>query len=187
MKNILNRLKRIWPKIEVLIITIFFISISFYPIKINAQEIGPSSPEHDKGWFSAGLGIDAPLDLSGSIIANFGRKHFWQFGLQVSEEFMLSGRGTNVTSFNIGRGISFVKNWGRFSIAGGPAVIWGLDRYDSDLDTRKSYISGGLLLNSQFIVTPIKELGVGFELYCNVNPVIIVGGIRAIFVLEGNK
>lgn len=76
---------------------------------------------------------------------------------------------------------------GRVAIAGGPAVVWGLDRYDRERDKRDSYATGGLTLNGEAMFTPIREVGVGLELFCNVNPVISAAGGRAILVLEGNK
>ena len=162
--------------------------------EVNARQVDfqadPASPERDKGWATYGFGLDAPLDLGAGLTANFGRTHIWQVSLQTSQEFMLSGTGTNVTWLGVGRGYSAVGRWGRLAIAGGPAVVWGKDWYRRERpegQEREHYVTGGLTLSGQAIFTPVREVGVGLELFGNVNPVISAVGVRAMFVFEGNK
>ena len=159
--------------------------ILFVPIKtIQAQQVGPAIIEKDKGWFTLGLSKDTPLDIGIGFTANFGRKHIWQAGLQSSSEFTLSGSDINVNAVNIGRGYSLVNRVGRIAIAAGPAFVWGDNRVDRKLDDFRSV---GLVLNGQAILTPVKEIGIGIELFSNLNPELSVAGFRVILAIEGNK
>ncbi|MFP4546979.1 MAG: hypothetical protein ACLFQM_02530 [Fidelibacterota bacterium] len=168
--------------------TVAITLLFFIPLSVQAQQVDSVSTEHDSGWFSAGIGfVDIPLDLGVGVTAYFGRKYTWQVGFQRSTDFTISGTATHVNSINVGQGMTIANRWGRLAVAVGPAIVWGLDRFDHERDEWDSYTSIGLTLNGQVMFTPIRELGAGLELYCNVNPVLSVAGVRVIFVLEGNK
>jgi hypothetical protein len=159
----------------------------FQIVAAGESVVGPASPEHDKGWMTAGLGNDAPFDLGFSVTANYGREHFWQLAWNGSSIFDLGGETTHIKSYSLARGYSISSRWTRLSLAAGPAFVEGLGWRDNDTRDLKYFRTIGLILNAQYILTPIKEAGVGLEFYGNLNSEISVLGIRLIAVLEGNK
>ncbi len=154
--------------------------------KLSAQTVGPSSPEMDAGWFSVGFGIASPYGLSFSSSANFGRNNIIQIALHASDDFKLSGGlpidGSGAVS--VSYGLSTVNDLGRIAFFLGPSYAWG-QYYNSE--TNSKYKTIGIVSNLQLVLTPIKELGLGLEMYANLNPKEITAGISIIFVIEGNK
>jgi hypothetical protein len=164
---------------------IYFIFI-FGLTKLSAQTVGPSSPEMDAGWFSIGFGVASPYDISFSSSANFGRNNIFQIAMHASDNFKLSGgfpvNGSGAVSLSYG--LSNVNDLGRIAFFLGPAYAWG-EYYNSDVDT--NYKTIGVVTNLQLVFTPVKEMGIGLEMYANLNPKEVTAGISVIFVLEGNK
>ncbi len=151
--------------------------------------VGPASPEHDKGWISAGLGwAEAPYELGVSLTANYGREHFWQIALNGSDKLNIFGINDNIEliSLSISRGYSVSSRWSRLAWAAGPAIVI-LDQYNERKNRDEHLKDLGIVFNAQYYITPIKELGIGIELYGNLNGIQTVSGIRLIVALEGNK
>jgi hypothetical protein len=166
--------------------------IAFLGIILSSQLQAQSTPKQtvadDKGWVSFGIGNDEPIGLAVGFTANFGRTHFWQAGIEHSSELnIFGGESSHITSIHAGRGYSFVHRVGRIAFAAGPALNWGLDDSNTRLGEHSPFTSVGLVGNGQFILTPIKELGIGIELYSNINNVVTVTGLRLILTIEGNK
>lgn len=166
--------------------------IAFFGIIFTSQLQAQSSPhqtvEDDKGWVSFGIANDEPIGLAVGFTANFGRTHFWQAGIEHSSELnIFGGETSHMTSIHVGRGYSFVHRVGRIAFAAGPALNWGLADSNTSLGEYSPFTSLGLVGNGQFILTPIKELGIGIELYSNINTVVTVTGLRLILTIEGNK
>ena len=151
-----------------------------------AGQVGPSSPARDRGWVSVSFGLDTPLDFSGGISLNYGRHHFWQLALQSSQEFMISGEGTNAAALVLARGYSLTAPYSRVAVSAGPAYVWGLDHLDPKTWERPSYRTAGLALNAQAIFSPF-EMGIGLDFFVNVNPILSSAGVRLALVIEGNQ
>jgi hypothetical protein len=154
--------------------------------KLSAQTAGPSSAEMDAGWFSVGLGIASPYELSFSSSANFGRNNIFQIALHTSDNLKLSG-GLPVDgsgAISLSYGLSSVNDLGRIAFFIGPAYSWG-QYYHSEVNSKYKTIA--VVSNLQLVISPFKELGLGFEMFANLNPKEITAGISLIFVIEGNK
>ncbi len=141
-------------------------------------------------WLNIGAGID-----SYSSAFNLGVNYnfildgnFYQVGYQsISRKppEIYSGLEYKELSFyacNIGIGQVGVKDflfWANFI---GPAYIWG-EKVGDDFDANgirqiKEFYSVGVALNSQIFFRPINELGVGLEMYGNINPVRTLAEVR---------
>ncbi|MBO6793014.1 MAG: hypothetical protein JJ895_03820 [Balneolaceae bacterium] len=174
----MHRLREIGALVLLLLVPISF---------AHAQQTEKDSVNLDIGWGTFGLGIDSPLDLGYGFSANIGRNHFWQLGFQNSSELSFGGSGAQVNMFHVGKGYSLVNRVGRIALAAGPAFVWGTDHFDSNTGTYDNFTALGLTLNGQAFVTPIKEIGIGVEVFYNINNTINVAGFRIIFGLEGFK
>ena len=144
---------------------------------------GPASADRDGGWFTLGYGTAGPGRLSGTVTANFGRERVWQVGLHAVDRGLLAPAVPTANALHVGYGLSGVDRFSRVALTIGPAVVWGVA--DPETDTR--YVTGGVLANAQFIVTPLKEFGLGVDLFVNLNPEVPVLGAALTFALEGNK
>lgn len=152
-----------------------------------AQQPGPAAPDRDGGWLSIGIGRGVPYDFSGVVSANFGRVRFWQVAYNGTGDLSLGGKVAGGGSVSFGRGHSFVDRIGRVAGSIGPGFVWGQYWHGSPTTELSSFKTIGLVASAQFVLTPIKEVGFGIDLYSNVNSIKTVGGIRLSIVLEGNK
>ncbi len=167
----------------------FLLFISILCISSSLISAQPASPEYDKGWFSIAVGPGIPLDMSGSLTANFGRTTFWQFALQNTSDINVLGNAelTNASSLSVSYGLSGVHRIGRIAVSGGTGITFGLDKRESAPDEGRRFIAPALIGNIQLFITPIKEMGVGFDVFGNLNPQLSTLGIRMSLVIEGHK
>lgn len=164
---------------------IFYIFL-FTSVQLIAQKVGPASSEYDDGWISIGFGTGSPYELSFSSTVNFGRKSIFQIALHGIDDFHLNG-GMPIDgsgSVSISYGISGVNDFGRIAMFLGPGYSWGED-YKSP--NKSKYKTIGLVTSLQLIVSPFKEIGLGFDMFANINPKQSSAGVSLIFVIEGNK
>ncbi len=152
-----------------------------------AQTPGPASPDRDGGWLSLGIGRGFPHDISVVASANIGRENVWQVGFSGVSDISLGGEVPSVAAVNVARGFSLVSRWSRVSLSGGPAAVWGKQRSSFRSHDLSRFTTVGLVGSAEFVFTPIKEVGIGFDVYGNVNPAKPVAGIRLLLVVEGNK
>ncbi|HET6569435.1 MAG TPA: hypothetical protein VFG50_15815 [Rhodothermales bacterium] len=127
-----------------------------------------------------GLGAGSPYGFCSLISANFGRERILQASLHGNSGLL---GGDSVGAFSIAIGRSRVNRWARIAATAGPALVFGTN-YSS---TRSHYTTLGVLANLQGSLTPIKELGVGLDLYANLNLEKSAVGAGITIVLEGNK
>ena len=92
---------------------------------------------------------------------------------------LLGGSSHNALSVSTGR--SWVGRVGRTALFVGPAVAWGTEIPGGE------YVTGGVVGSAQAIVTPIKEAGLGVDLFGILSPKGVSVGVSALVVLEGNK
>ena len=157
------------------------------PLNVAAQEPsgpGPAAPETDRGWFAFGFGPSIPYGFAFAATANFGRERVLQVGAHGVGEFELFGRSEHVSTLHVGPGLSRVDRWSRLAVAAGPAVVWGVrDASNAESD----YVTAGLVLSGQAIVTPIPELGLGLDAFAILSPIKSGVGFAVTFVFEANK
>ncbi|MCF8239774.1 MAG: hypothetical protein K9J16_00200 [Melioribacteraceae bacterium] len=150
------------------------------------QQAKPANPEDDIGWFSLGLGAGSPYELSSVISLNYGRENIIQVVYHSNVDFALSGRPNGVSSIAINYGVSRVTDLLRLAISIGPGYVFGKDNSAAN-HKNITFNTIGLISNLQMIFSPFKELGIGLDLFLNLNNKQAVSGISLTFVLEGNK
>lgn len=128
----------------------------------------------DKGWFTLGLGTDTNELLHVFMRANFGRDFPYQISIASSSGLF----GVDQTNYlGVSKGASIIDGIGRFSIFGGPSIIWGND----------SHPQPGASFNAQINITPKIPLGLGLDFYGVVSPTYHMFGIGFSIVIEGHK
>lgn len=160
------------------IFLLFLISISFSEIKF-AQENTYSNID----WFAAGFGAGPNKNLSGIISYTFAGENIYQLSYNTNFDGSLFGKipKVYVESFSFSYGKQFNNNFGIFSLYGGPSFVMFKERY-------KAYkYSPGLNLGSQIIYTPLRELGIGIDLFGNFNFHKSVQGMRLILFFRAVK
>ncbi len=145
------------------------------------RRVGPSAPERDGGWLAFGVGAASDDDVSVVLTGNFGRERFVQIGFHGSGSLL--GR-REVSAYHVGAGISDVGRWHRTAIAIGPALVTGERLVGGEWDR---FFTGGIVMSAQVIGTPIKEFGLGLDLFGHVNPVENGYGLALTFAFEANK
>ena len=150
------------------------ILILLFSLQLSAKEIGPANPGDDRGWVAFGLGRDNAGDMSGNLSFNLGRTKIFQLAVHSNSTFM--GKTKSVI-YSASPGISVAKQFVRIALFLGPSVNY--------YPKRKTV--PGLSGSTQFIFTPIKELGIGLNLFGSINSGDFISGVGISFVLEGNK
>lgn len=160
------------------IFLLIFILISFSEIKF-AQE----SRYTNIDWFTAGFGAGPNKYLSGIISYTFAGENIYQLSYNTNFDGSLFGKIPTVyiKSFSFSFGKQFNNEYGIFSFYGGPSFVMFKEKY-------KDYkYSPGLNLGSQLIYTPIPELGLGIDLYSNLNFQKNTQGLRLILFFRALK
>ncbi|MEO0742584.1 MAG: hypothetical protein AAF089_13445 [Bacteroidota bacterium] len=146
----------------------------------QAQEPpGPASPEHDRGWMTAGMGVGGPGLFPLALTANVGRTRVLQVGLRSHIRSLLFNNALTMASVSVGR--SWVDRWTRTALTVGPAYVW------SQGDRFESVSTVGLMLGGQAMATPIPEVGIGLDAYVNLNADEPAYGAAFVIVIDGNK
>ena len=178
--------------------------VSLLCTKGNAQE---NINKDYKYWFNVGLGGQFVLHTSFSVNYNWSlNNYFAQVGYNSNGEVVGAfakifdpkpdyEEGYLIQAINFGMGTRNVKRY--FSLASfiGPAFIWGEmpkteERVEGGYEiyrTYKDFHSIGLVAQSQFIFKPIREFGVGIELYGNLNKIRNIACVRVIFHFNNAK
>ena len=154
-------------------------------LSAQVEKPGPPSPDRDWGWLALAVGSGAPHDLSGAMTANFGRKRVVQVGM-LSNGVMdyNGGESAGAHAVHAGLGFSTVDRFSRVAVAAGPAVVWGLR---SPVDEQDRYVSPGVALNFQAMMTPLAEFGLGVHISAAISPEQTVTSFGLAFAFEGNK
>ena len=157
--------------------------LSVQAIAQNCRAL-PSDKSCDKGWFSIGVGADSEYDLSLLISGNFGRSKFWQANVLTATEFTLGSNknAAHYFSVSVARGYSSVYRLSRVFLAAGPSLVMGNKPYPM---RNKRFTTPGLIINSGINLTPLKEFGIGFNIFGNLNPQLSSYGFTFSFDIEG--
>jgi hypothetical protein len=146
---------------------------------------GPANPADDSGWASFGLGAIGSEPISAFLSLNYGRDCFGQL-LFNSSSSLLGARGTGVIGVGMGR------SWVDRSARG--ALSLGLALGQRSETRRDQHATGGVFVNAQGFVTPIKEVGLGIDAFAHtyggsrfLGEPRLAYGLRFTFVIEGNK
>lgn len=142
----------------------------------------PASPARDRGWTSLGVGPGTPGGFAGALTVTLGRTHGPQAGAQAESVFCLGDRCAETTAFHVGYAASDVGRWHRVAVGGGPALVLARDVPGADLRT-----AVGVAANVQTMVTPVRELGLGLQVFGILSPVRPAAGVLLIVAFEGNK
>jgi hypothetical protein len=168
-------------------LVIFYSCVLFGQIN---QDHVPADTSQYQYWFNIGPGIDSySSDFNLGLNYNFSLcGNYYQLGYQsisrISKEFYpgLEFKEFPFYACNIGIGKVSVEKYLFFANFIGPAFVWG-EKVGDNVDATgirriKEFYSVGVALNSQIIFRPINELGVGLELYGNINPIRTLAEVR---------
>lgn len=157
--------------------TFFILMMVMFIQTLSAQEYNPKY----KYWFNIGLGINnsSVANIGGNYNFSFFKDYYFQVGYQfISRDLGLPYSYLFYKEFplyavNIGIGY-ITKNrsilFGNFI---GPSYVWG-ERLGENKDVFghrqiEKFYTAGIAINSQLFFKPLPELGLGLELYGNIN------------------
>ncbi len=154
------------------------------------QEQVPTDTSRYQYWFNIGPAIDSyssAFNLGFNYNSSLGG-NYYQVGYQSisrkSKEYYpgLEFKEYPFYACNIGIGKVSVEKYLFFAYFIGPAFVWG-EKVGDNLDANgirqiKEFYSAGVALNSQIFFRPISELGIGLELYGNINPIRTLAELR---------
>ena len=160
------------------------------PARAQQTGPGPAHPSRDAGWTSFGAGFwSHPYDVSGFLSLNYGRERFAQLLVNGTSHFCISSSCAGVAVIGLGGGRSWVDRSARAAVSGGLAAGSHTARAGGP-----SHPSAGAYANVQLAVTPVKEVGVGLDLFAQtygtdglLGRPRVAYGLRVLFVIEGNK
>jgi hypothetical protein len=136
-----------------------------------------------KYWMNVGFAINS------SSMANIGGSfngRFQNLGFQVGYQLISRNLGLPyqelffkelpLKGINVGIGQSIVMPFAMLACFVGPAYVWGEELDDNRTDVygghkTRQFRTVGIVFNSQIFFRPLPEIGIGFELYGNVNPI----------------
>ncbi|MBD3223926.1 MAG: hypothetical protein GF313_04305 [Caldithrix sp.] len=156
------------------------------PVSLNAQNKGQANPDDDKGWMAFGLGTAVNWDFSYSVNLNYGRELFFQGAFHRVENISFGSDPNHINAISLGIGSSKVSRFGRLAFSPGLSFVFGKN-YNDRLDKNSKFTSIGLLLNTQATFTPIKEVGMGLDMFMNLNKEEKFAGVVLTVFIEGNK
>jgi len=139
-----------------------------------------------KEWINMGLGFGTmPFEINMAISYNFGYRSFHQIAYNFFEEFPLFGTPLDIVrAINYGIGVRKNNRFLHISIFSGPSFLYIRREYKGS-ERRKKTI--GIVVNTQLFIKPIAEIGLGVELYYNLNFEKNVESIRFSFHFNNAK
>ncbi len=156
------------------------------PLALAAQTTREANRDDDRGWISLGVGTGADWDLASSVNLNYGRETFFQCALHRLENFSIGNNPNHIHSVSVGIGHATVSPFSRLAFSAGLSFLFG-KRYDDILEKNTEFKTVGLLLNTQIAFTPIREAGIGLDMFINLNKEQKTGGVTLTLFIEGNK
>lgn len=132
-----------------------------------------SGEKPGKAWFVASFGPGTPQPFSGGASFSFGRKVQYQLAVNANSRMGLFGTPPYVASISGAIGTGYSSGTRRASVFAGPTFVWGL-LPEERKENGKTLPTGGIILNAQYFLVLMKSamstVGVGLDLYVNVNP-----------------
>jgi hypothetical protein len=162
-----------------LIIIMVLISIA----SVKAQD---SLKYVKREWANGGIGISYPRVFNGLIGINLGLDYnhtlinnwYYQIGFNSSGSFLPADSSVNSLNFGIAK--AMIDRYYLGAIFLGPAFMWGKN-------ANKTYTTVGIVANIQLLVKPLKDFGIGIELFSMLNPQVSSTGVRAVLHLSNGK
>jgi len=158
-------------------IIVFAFIISMLP----AQEVSIQE-KSEKGSlsFSAGFIENIPrFDFGLGAELKFGSAKYWVIAYHHSAKLLVSSSSLHgYQSIVLGAGLSKISRFIRIGISIGPALVLKTNQSEN-----VNYLAG-ININSQFIMTPFRDMGLGVEMNSNLNPDKYILGIRAVLFFQ---
>lgn len=152
-------------------------------IEAKAQEINSNTPsltcsdsikKHSLQWANIGVGFSFPTTSNSIKGPEIGLNYNWlikkvtlQFNASHTQKLSLSSSPLVLNVVGIGIGRNIVKGFYNVGIIIGPGIMWGQENLGYDYE--KKYVNAGVSLSAQLIGKPIKNFGLGFELFAHMN------------------
>lgn len=155
-----------------------------------------------KYWLNVGIGLNSSSTAAFGANYNFSIGDlYYQAGYQSIYRYIgdynydYSYMEFPLKAINIAIGDVLIEEYIFASFFVGPSYVWGTNKkVTSQQNIFKDYIAEeenfstvGLVFNSQLIFTFIKEMGIGLELYGNINSVRSIAEIKLTFHLNNGK
>jgi hypothetical protein len=156
----------------------------------KAQAMTNHSPAYRHEWANLGLGTSSDKIFNSIQGFNFGVNYNWMPGrITYQAGFNSTSKlnsGDALAVLNAGVGKSLMNKTYLISLVAGPGLMWGKD-FDEEINKENRFLTAGLSVNAQIIFKLIKNLGMGLELYTNLNPVQNASGIRISIQLNNDR
>ena len=165
---------------KVITINIIVAFVLFF-IFTNVYSQNKSIPSRD--WLTVGGGIGEKMHFSSFISYTFVDDNVYQLSINGNQEFSILG----VANPNYVVSASFTycekRNWtfGFGTLSAGPSVVFGKKKNENIKYTV------GVNIGSQFLFTPLDELGLGFDAFLNLNFYETFYGLRMAIFLKSIK
>jgi hypothetical protein len=141
------------------IILTFIMSSGFKNIYSQTKSIS------NRDWLTIGSGIGEKMHLSSFISYTFIDENVYQLSINGNQEFSIMG--TAKPDYIVSSSFSYGKknNWdfGFGAFFAGPSLVLGKRENENIKYTI------GVNIGSQLLFTPLDELGLGFDAFCNLN------------------
>ncbi|MEO8088629.1 MAG: hypothetical protein ABI763_17555 [Bacteroidota bacterium] len=141
-------------------------------------------------WANLGFGISSDKVFNSIAGVNLGVDYHWlPKRITYQAGFTGTGKlfsGATLYVLNVGIGKTLITRPFLISLIAGPGLMWGKNFEVENIDGKR-FVKAGLTINAEIILKPIKNLGIGCELYSNLNAVQNASGIRIIIHLNNEK
>ncbi|HPN38137.1 MAG TPA: hypothetical protein PL041_07010 [Melioribacteraceae bacterium] len=153
-------------------------------------------------WINTGIGVNSSSTAAFGANYNFSLGELYsQVGYQSIYRYIgeynydYSYMEFPLKAVNIGIGDVVIGEYYFVSFMIGPAYVWGtkkeltsrLNIFNHNIAEEVDFSTVGLVFNTQFIFTFIKEMGIGVELYGNINSERSLAEIKLTFHLNNGK
>lgn len=144
-----------------------------------------SVKKYTREWANLGAGNSTDAIFNSLDGVTIGLNYHWRpkritYLAGASHSGLLLSESTNLEVINGGIGKSIIKRRYLLSLVAGPAIMWGKVREDK-------FVKPGLSINGGIILKLIRGLGLGIELYSNINSSINATGARVVIHLNNDK
>lgn len=149
------------------------------------------STKFKKDWGNIGLGVSSNSYLTqGANDFNLGINYnrlLGKFCYQIGFNGNAFSQAPYLNCINLNIGYRLFDRYYLVSGFVGPGFMWGHKRPDPNETEGHSYSAIGLSSNIQLIIKPLKDLGIGIELFSNINNTNSNVGFRIVFHMSSGK
>jgi hypothetical protein len=150
-----------------------------------------SVKKHSLQWANIGFGISSGKIKNSIDGYNIGVNYHW-LHKRITYQAGLSGSstlfpGASLYALNAGIGKTLVTKPVLLSLVAGPGITWGQYQDTDNNNISDHYVMPGIAITAEVIVRPVKNFGVGCEIYTNFTSEINSSGIRFVLHLNTSK